>query len=104
MRTRLNSIAGNKLEEIIEDLNENPPENEVFEEKGTWRKTPFEWINRSRKFARHIMEQAKFHYAIIILVIIDLIIVFIELTVGKLMLFFIHGNDGKPEDVISIVF
>ena len=83
MRPSLHSIAENQLEEIIKDLNENPPEKAAFEEKDTWRRTPFKWIDRSRQYIRHIMEQARFHYAIIILVKIDLIIVFIELTIGK---------------------
>jgi hypothetical protein len=83
MRPSLHSIAEDQLEEIIKDLNENPLEKKAFEEKGTWQRTSFKWVNRSRRFIRHMMELPKFHYAIIILVKIDLIIVFIELTIGK---------------------
>lgn len=49
------------------------------------------------------MEQAKFHYGIIVLVIVDLIIVFIELTIGKLSFFFIHISDRKLKYDIPIV-
>jgi len=83
------SVGQNKLNEIIQDLNENPFEEEAFKEETFEEKkievTAFrKWIHQSRHFIVHIMEQPNFHYAIIVLIIIDLIIVFIELVICKL--------------------
>jgi len=89
------SIGESKLNEIIQDLNENPFEEEAFKEEtfeaeqkievtGFWK-----WIHQSRHFIVHMMEQPNFHYAIIVLIIIDLLIVFIELVICKLSLIFL---------------
>jgi hypothetical protein len=104
------SIGESKLNEIIQDLNENPFEEEAFKEEtfeeeqkievtGFWK-----WIHQSRHFIVHMMEQPKFHYAIIILIIIDLLIVFIELVICKLSLIFLGYQRYKTKNHCFITF
>ncbi|CAF1053488.1 unnamed protein product [Adineta ricciae] len=75
------SVGETKLNEIIHDLNDNTLENEVVQIDGHSK-----WIKKSRKFIVHLMEQPTFHYAIIVLIILDLIIVFVELIIAQLSL------------------
>jgi hypothetical protein len=82
------SVADGKLKEIIQDLSENPVENEVFEEKTIPVTGLSKWIRESRQFLRELMEKPAFHYVIIVLIIIDLIVVFMELTIGKVLVLF----------------
>jgi hypothetical protein len=108
------SIGENKLNEIVQDLNENPFEEEAFKEE-TFEEEPFEkqkigltpfwkWIHKSRHFIVHIMEQPNFHYAIIALIIIDLVIVFIELVICKLSLTFLGYQSYKNKKHCFITF
>jgi len=108
------SIGENKLNEIVQDLNENPFEEEAFKEE-TFEEEPFEeqkievtgfrkWIHQSRHFIVHMMEQPNFHYAIIVLIIIDLLIVFIELVICKLSLTFLGYQSYKNKNHCFITF
>jgi hypothetical protein len=78
------SIGARKLDEIIQELNDNPIEAEAYKEQKLPADGQPEWIQRSRHLIAHMMEQRSFHYAIIVLIIIDLVIVFVELVVGEL--------------------
>jgi hypothetical protein len=78
------SIADNALKDIIHDLDENPVEEEAFKEEKTPPSGCSKRVHDSRKFLRHLMEQPAFHYTIIVLIMLDLIIVFVDLIVGKL--------------------
>jgi hypothetical protein len=78
------SIGARKLDEIIQELNNNPIEAEAFKAQKIPADGQPEWIQRSQHLIAHMMEQPSFHYAIIVLIIIDLIIVFVELVVGEL--------------------
>jgi hypothetical protein len=82
------SIGEKKLDEIIQDLNDHPVEEEAFEEQKIPVTSCPKWMQRFRHFIVHMMEQPKFHYAIVVLIIIDLIIVFVEMVVGKLPFIF----------------
>jgi hypothetical protein len=77
------SVGEKKLNKIIQDLNDNPVEEEAFKEQKISVKGYPKWIQRSRQFIVHMMEQPKFHYVIIFLITIDLIIVFVELVIGE---------------------
>ena len=81
---RLFSIADKKLKDIIHDLDENPVEDDAFAEHTTTTGCS-KRIRLSRKVIQHIMEQPNFHYVIIVLIMLDLIIVFVDLVVGKLL-------------------
>jgi hypothetical protein len=89
------SLGENKLNEVIQDLNENPFKEETFQEQKIELTGFGKWIHQSRHFIVHIMEQPNFHYAIIVLIIIDLIIVFIELVICKLSNIFIRYQSYK---------
>ena len=81
------SITDERLKEIIQNLHDHPIDEEIFDEKQSSAIGCNKYIGRSRKFLRHLMEQPRFHYIIIVLIIIDLIIVFIELTLGNSVCF-----------------
>jgi hypothetical protein len=88
----LSSIGEQKLNDRIQDPsgNSNKAEAKAVEEPNTPEVGYFKRIDRSRQFIVYMMEQRTFHYAIIILIIIDLIVVFVELVPGKLYI-----NDRK---------
>lgn len=77
------SVGENKLNEIIHDLNDNTLEEEAFDKEKIQDDSKVKWVRKSRQFIIHIMELPTFHYTIIILIILDLIIVLIELIIGK---------------------
>ena len=81
------SITDKRLKEIIQNLQDHPIEEELFDGERSPINARGKYIVRSRRFLRHLMKQPKFHYIIITLIIIDLIIVFVELTIGKSICF-----------------
>ena len=81
------SITDKRLKQVIQNLQDHPIEEELFDEEQSPINAGGKYIARSRRFLRRLMKQPRFHYIIITLIIIDLIIVFIELTIGKSMCF-----------------
>jgi hypothetical protein len=53
---------------------------------------PNNWIKISKKFLSNLLSNSKFHYCIIILVILDLMVVLVDLVLGLFFLKFILYN------------
>lgn len=77
------SVADKQLKEIIQNLHDHPIEEEIFNENQSSINARGKYIGRSRRFLRRLMEKPKFHYIIITLIIVDLIVVFVELILGN---------------------
>jgi hypothetical protein len=78
------SVVDNTLKDIIYDLDANTTEAQAFEEKEIPPTGSVKCVRKSRKIFGHVLENSKFHYLVIVLIMIDLVIVFIELVLGKL--------------------
>ncbi|CAF1445628.1 unnamed protein product [Rotaria sp. Silwood1] len=80
-----------KLSDMIREINEITvldEEEEQEEEIAAVEKTIptsnfLHQIQQSRRFLRSILNKSAFHYTIIILIIVDLIVVFIDLVLGE---------------------
>ncbi|CAF4740333.1 unnamed protein product, partial [Rotaria sp. Silwood2] len=95
-RVRLSSRPSNgeiKLGNMIREINEMPVLDEEEEEEeeeeiaAVEEKIPtsnfLRRIQQSRRFLKQILGKPAFHYTIIILIIVDLIVVFIDLVLGE---------------------
>jgi hypothetical protein len=96
------SAADNRLREIIQDLRPSRPEDEDSSEQNMHATGCLKWYRPSRKFLQHAMEQPKFHYIIIVLIVLDLIIVFVDLIIGKFSFHFIYINNSYYFPILSI--
>jgi hypothetical protein len=97
------STADKRLKEIIQSLTENPLKNQDFVEKKKPANDCSERVRKSRKFLAHMMEQPKFHYIIIVLIMLDLVIVFVELIMGTFSFHFIYISDRKVKRIVHII-
>ncbi|CAF1276142.1 unnamed protein product [Didymodactylos carnosus] len=81
------SIGAVKLRNIIEELNKiSVEERGVPEDNGISVMDSWKWVRQSRRRLANFVQQPKFHYTIIILIIVDLMIVFVDLVLAQLSL------------------
>lgn len=72
-----------KLSNIIEELQKISIEEKGKKDEEISIKNSSNWIEMSRRRLAHLLLLPNFHYSIIVLVIIDLIVVLIDLVLGK---------------------
>lgn len=82
------SVGESKLNDIIDNLNDNTLEKEAFGDQNIQVNNEITCIQKSREIIVYVMEQPTFHYGVVSLIILDLIIVFIELIIGKSRFYF----------------
>jgi hypothetical protein len=96
------SAADIKLQDIIRDLGVEGGEDQHSSERDIPETGCLKWVRLSQKFLTYVMEQPKFHYVIIVLIIIDLILVFVDLIIGKFSFHFIYINNSYYFPILSI--
>jgi len=75
-----------KLTNIINELKKFSIEQQIQEVEKVSINNSNNWIKISRQHLLHYLSQPRFHYCIIILVIIDLMVVLVDLVLGMLFI------------------
>jgi hypothetical protein len=72
-----------KLSNLIAELKKFSTETQAEKKEEISINAAWKWVKRSRSVLEKLLLNPKFHYFIIILVIIDLIVVLVDLVLGK---------------------
>ena len=89
------SRGDNKLANLISELQKfSIEEEEIKKPENLSIQNPNNWMKISRKFFSNLLSNSKFHYCIIILVILDLMVVLVDLVLGLFvfLIFFVFKN------------